>query len=75
MIEAYLELLISGRLGTYEDLSYINGEKASYVVGILCLFTACIILPSLMIYILCQTKETIQSAHFTTKFGPLYEGV
>ena len=56
LIEACLEFLISGYLQLQHPLTDYGGEVISTIIGVICLLLILVVMPTVLIYILCQDK-------------------
>jgi hypothetical protein len=73
-LEAYIEILIAGYLNFSFKLSTTFGEQFAVYVAYYCLALSLVLLPFVMIYILCNKKDTIRTEAFTNRWGVMYEG-
>ena len=70
-LEGFMELCISGYLEHINPWRNYT-EIFSVYVGYICLFLALITLPSVLIWVLIQDRETFDEPQFEDKYGRAY---
>ena len=70
-LEGFMELCISGYLEHINPWRN-NTETISVIAGYICLLLAIIILPSVLIWVLIQDRETFDEPQFEDTYGRAY---